>query len=519
VRRRAWILLALSLAAFLTLPAMATSESGTLQASHFGWVAGESPDTGTANVVDATGLYIEFSNIEDYSELTLYQAFVPDDGDYNYGDGDITAHLDTAGGAEIGSGHLSIFDNGADTTIHIQFDSWDIGAATGNHRVIILDYDAGGNINGLASIASLPYTNHYIGIWPTTNDNYPSGEHDQTAYTTTYYSADYDFVDNGGYSTLTVDRTNTTYPKPSWVIISNGTATLTQEYKATGATQNLIMTDPVIYLDVGFGALGGNETKTFYLGGSPGSTQRIAVNLWEKYSNAILINQAISVTPATGGSGEIKTSAYGETLYFDVVPGVTYWFNASRSGFDNYNESYSIPTPPGIYSVYMERTLTPIANMSYAHFSVIDQTNGGLVPNAAIVLSDGQSKLTNSAGYSWFSVNSSTPYTYTVSKTGYYIAASGSFNISADTKILVALQRSTGPTPTWVLPSWTPVTVPTTSGSGGSVVPTLSAQLRQQNVQQGMDVWYTNLPFISQFLFLLFIIGGLGLMAGGDKRR
>jgi hypothetical protein len=515
---RRWALLSLALAACLIIPVMATSESGTLQASRFGWIEGDSPASNTG-ALDSSALYIEFSDLENYGDLTLYQTFTPNDADYNYGDGDITAHLDTSGGAVIGTGHISIFKNGFDTTIHIQFDSWDIGAATGNHRVVLTGYDpSSGLINNLQIASDITYTNHYLG-YDYYNDNYMTGQHDQAAYTTTYYSADYDFEDSGGYGSLTVDRTNTPYPKPSWVIITNGSSILTQEYKTSGTTQNLIITDPVIYLDVGFGALGGNETKTFYLGGAPGSTQRLAVNLWEKYSNAILINQDITVTPTTGGSGETKTSIYGETLYFDVIPGLTYWFNASRSGFDNYNETYLIPSPPGIYSVYMERALTPIANMSYAHFSVIDQTNGGLVPNAAIVLSDGQSKLTNSAGYSWFSVNSSTPYTYTVSKTGYYIAASGSFNISADTKILVALQRSTGPTPTWVLPSWTPVTVPTTSGSGGPVVPTLSAQLRKQNIDQGMDVWYTNLPFISQFLFLLFIIGGLGLMAGGDRRR
>lgn len=243
---------------------------------------------------------------------------------------------------------------------------------------------------------------------------------------------------------------------------------------------------------------------------------QIGVNVWEKYSNAILINQAVTVTPTSGGAGVTKTSPYGATLYFDVYPGVTYWFNASRPGFEDYNQTYLIPNPPGVYGVYMERILTPYANKSYAHFSIIDQTNGGLVPNAAILLSDGQSKLSNSAGYAYFLVNNSEQYNYTISKTGYYIPASGTFNISADESILVALQRSTGPTPTWVLPSWTPVTVPTT---GSGAIPTLSAQLRQQNIQQGMDVWYTNLPFISQFLFLLFIIGGLGLMAGGGRRN
>jgi hypothetical protein len=244
----------------------------------------------------------------------------------------------------------------------------------------------------------------------------------------------------------------------------------------------------------------------------------ISVNILEKYSNAALINQAITLTPTAGGAGETKTSLYGETLHFGVVPGMEYWFNASRAGYRDYNETYTIPASPGIYNVYMERILTPIANHSYAHFSVVDQTNGGLIPNAEIRLSDGQTKLTNSAGYTWFSVNNSEQINYYVSKPSGYWPAYGAFNISADESILVALQRYSGPTATSTLPGWTPVTVPTT-GTGVNPVVTLSAQLRQQNVQEGMDVWYTNLPFISQFLFLLFIIGGLGLMAGGTRRN
>jgi hypothetical protein len=244
----------------------------------------------------------------------------------------------------------------------------------------------------------------------------------------------------------------------------------------------------------------------------------ISVNLLEKYSNAALINQAITLTPTSGGAGETKTSLYGETLHFGVVPGIEYWFNASRSGYADYNETYTIPASPGIYTAYMERTLTPIANHSYAHFSVVDQTNGGLIPNAEIRLSDGQTKLTNSAGYAWFSVNNSEQINYYVSKPSGYWPAYGAMNLTADESILVALQRYTGPTATATMPGWTPVTVPTT-GTGVDPVVTLSAQLRQQNVQEGMDVWYTNLPFISQFLFLLFIIGGLGLMAGGTRRN
>jgi hypothetical protein len=244
----------------------------------------------------------------------------------------------------------------------------------------------------------------------------------------------------------------------------------------------------------------------------------ISVNLIEKYSNAALVNQAITITPTAGGAGETKTSLYGETLHFGVVPGMEYWFNASRAGYHDYNETYTIPASPGIYTVYMERILPPIADHSYAHFSVVDQTNGGLIPNAEIRLSDGQTKLTNSAGYAWFSVNNSEQINYYVSKPSGYWPAYGAMNLTADESILVALQRYTGPTATATMPGWTPVTVPTT-GTGVDPVVTLSAQLRQQNVQEGMDVWYTNLPFISQFLFLLFIIGGLGLMAGGTRRN
>jgi hypothetical protein len=248
------------------------------------------------------------------------------------------------------------------------------------------------------------------------------------------------------------------------------------------------------------------------------SNATLSINLLEKYSNAALVGQSVTLTPTVYGAGETKTSSYGETLHFNVVNGLTYWINASRSGYEDYNETYTITSSSGVYTVYMERIFTPIANHSYAHFSVVDQTNGGLIPNAEVRLSDGQTKLTNSAGYTWFSVNNSEQINYYVSKPSGYWPAYGAFNITSDESILVALQRYSGPTATATMPGWTPVTLPTT-GTGVDPVVTLSAQLRQQNVQEGMDVWYTNLPFISQFLFLLFIIGGLGLMAGGTRRN
>jgi hypothetical protein len=519
MRQLSAAVLLLALSGLLIFPASATSESGTLQATVFGWVEGTSSATGTG-AMNPSNYFIQFKTLQDYDDLTLYQTFVPTRAGMNYADADVEAHLDAPAGATIGTGHLSVFNNGVDTTIHIQFDSWDIGAATGEHKVILTGFDpAPGNVYS-ATASGASYTKHYLGIMPSTGpvDIHWSGQHDQAAYTNTYYSADYDFVDNGGYCSLTVDRTNTKYPKPAWVIISSSASTLASEYKASGTTQNLIMTDSPIYLDVGFGALGGNQTKTFYMGSPPGATQNISVNLLEKYSNAALVNQAITVIPISGGSGETKTSLYGETLHFRVVPGASYWFNASRAGYEDYNETYTIPASPGIYNVYMERILTPIANHSYAHFSVVDQTNGGLIPNAEIRLSDGQTKLTNSAGYAWFSVNNSEQINYYISKPSGYWPAYGAMNLTADESILVALQRYTGPTATATMPGWTPVTIPTT-GTGVDPVVTLSAQLRQQNVQEGMDVWYTNLPFISQFLFLLFIIGGLGLMAGGTRRN
>lgn len=310
-------------------------------------------------------------------------------------------------------------------------------------------------------------------------------------------------IRKGGYTALGLRlRRDIEDNEPSWVSSKYVTVT------SLGATDGISSA----WLNFTYGPyVAPTPTPTPY----PGN---ISVNLLEKYSNAALVNQGITLTPTSGGSGETKTSLYGETLHFGVVPGMEYWFNASRSGYQDYNETYTIPASPGIYNVYMERTLTPIANHSYAHFSVVDQTNGGLIPNAEIRLSDGQTKLTNSAGYTWFSVNNSEQINYYVSKPSGYWPAYGAMNLTADESILVALQRYTGPTATATMPGWTPVTVPTT-GTGVDPVVTLSAQLRQQNVQEGMDVWYTNLPFISQFLFLLFIIGGLGLMAGGTRRN
>ena len=296
-----------------------------------------------------------------------------------------------------------------------------------------------------------------------------------------YIDIDPDLITPGEYSSIGIrDWHDLESTAPSWV---------------SHAANYLLIQSPYLLLE--------------YYNSSPES---IPVSVWEKYSYAVLVNQAVTVKEILGGAEQTKTSHAGETIFFDVVPGSTYWFNASRPGYFDFNQTYTIPVDPPQYHIYMSKTLSPVPGMNYTHFSVIDQTNGGMQQNARILLSDGQSKLTNSAGYSWFLVNQSTPYTYTVSKTG-YMNAVGSFNITADTDILVSLQPPNVPT---VIPSWTPITVPTT---GTGPITTLSAQQRKQNVEEGIDVWYRNISFISQFLFLLFILGGLGLVAGGMDRR
>jgi hypothetical protein len=475
-----------------------------------------------------------FNKIQSFDDISLIQYYgaAPNFASIAAGTGSFTM---TLSGSTIATGDWSIFRTSptGDWSLHLQFDSFDRGSNTGA-KTADITWTGTPTISQAGSGATAKFTGpSYIATGST---DYSCGVTSQTSaqYYLPFHTCAVYFTETskvvahsdsyGGIIGLWAQRVNIggtnayashveyeEYPSGATIFSDSSSVNTSTIYFGTGQVLMTVTlptgtTESILYESDG----------TYTKGGATSSD--ISVNLWEKYSNAAIINQAVTVTPVSGGSGETKTSLYGETLHFSVVPGDTYWFNASRTGYNDYNQTYTIPTPPGIYTVYMERTLTPIANHSYAHFSVVDQTNGGLIPNAEIRLSDGQTKLTNSAGYTYFSVNNSEQINYYVSKTSGYWPAYGAFNITADESILVALQRYTGPTATATMPGWTPVTVPTT-GTGSGPVVTLSAQLREQNVQEGMDVWYTTLPFISQFLFLLFIIGGLGLMAGGTRRN
>jgi len=520
MRRAAIIIMIILSALFMSA---AADDSGTI--SYVTYITTSGVDMSPhANLGVGYNKTIRVDNIQNYPQITLYQCFIyddPSDDSFNPGNYPFTARLDNNNGAVIGTGSMSLFDNGVGGsgtyhyTLHAQFDTYSLPAGTtGTHQIYLAGTSGSGYF--MQGTSNAPNNLGLGAQYDSTHQQYAHGIKSPTLFSTLGYYNDYWFTDKpGGLVEAGVDRDSTITTPSTAQIFSNG-ALVASEYKASGVTTAYCGLSPVV-ISVEFPDTSIHNVS-YTWGEADTDTVSLAVNLYEKYSNAILINQAITVTPTAGGAGETKTSYYGETLHFGVTPGASYWFNASRTGYLDYNESYTIPASPGIYSVYMERILTPIANKSYAHFSVVDQTNGGLIPNAEIRLSDGQTKLTNSAGYAWFSVNNSEQINYYVSKPSGYWPAYGAMNLTADESILVALQRYTGPTATATMPGWTPVTVPTT-GTGVNPVVTLSAQLRQQNVQEGMDVWYTNLPFISQFLFLLFIIGGLGLMAGGTRRN
>lgn len=260
-------------------------------------------------------------------------------------------------------------------------------------------------------------------------------------------------------------------------------------------------------------------------------TSQLAVNVYEADTNALISGVEVHAFDYFSGEWYNKTAAYGGTIYFDVVPGHNHRFLVDDSRWITYDEDYVIPNPPGSYPIYLKRPLPSIVNHSYAQFYVKDGSTYNSIYGATISLSDGQVKNTLPSGFAEFSVDNGADYYYTISKSGYN-GQTGSFNINVDTTINELLYPKIPTATPTTLPYWTVQPTPLQTYPNGTVIPgqtvapqptfTLDTVGRATKLTDATDVWYRNAPFLSNFLFLLVIMGGLGLMTksmGGNRRR
>jgi len=268
--------------------------------------------------------------------------------------------------------------------------------------------------------------------------------------------------------------------------------------------------------------------QVVYVGGTTQASNTLGINVKECDTNALLTGVSIGIYDYLTGQWINKTSEYGGTTYFNVVPGHNVRVLASKSGWLSSDTDYTIPASPGLYDVCLKRPLVDVVNESYVFFNVRDSVTLTGLFQANIQLSDGQIQNTLPSGYAGFSVNDSETYIYTVTKPGYQ-SFSDSFSVTEDTTIPVKLVQIS-PTPTLTYPITTLPTVtitgtgtvtPTGTGTGvwSNTTATLSPADKTYKTTKGLDVWYNNIETLSGLLFVAAVFGAIGLISDSMSRR
>jgi hypothetical protein len=268
--------------------------------------------------------------------------------------------------------------------------------------------------------------------------------------------------------------------------------------------------------------------QVVYVGETTQASNTLGINVKECDTSAMLTGVNIGVYDYLTGQWSNKTSEYGGTTYFNVVPGHNVRVVANKTGWLNSDTDYTIPATPYLYEVCLKRPLVDIEDKSYVFFNVRDSVTLAGLFQANIQLSDGQIQNTLPSGYAGFSVNDSETYIYTVTKPGYQ-SFSDSFTITTDTTIPVKLVQIS-PTPTLTYPITTLPTVTITGTTTGTVTPTgtgvwsnttatLSPTDKTYKTTKGLDIWYMNLETLSGLLFVAAVFGAIGLISDSMGRR
>lgn len=270
------------------------------------------------------------------------------------------------------------------------------------------------------------------------------------------------------------------------------------------------------------------------------TNQQIGINVFEADTKAIVYDVTVSVQDLTTGSWDNQTSTYGQTLYYYTNPGKNIRIYVNKSPWTVYDKTITVPNPPGIYGVYLNRPIISETGYSWVIFAVKEASTLYPISGANIALDTGENKTTNSAGGAQFNLTEGGTVYYTISKYGYF-SNTGYMTVPADdyyptivlnrnaaeplyTPIPTGTSQIIGPTGTTTLApgqngsGWLP------GGDGLTAIPTLDTSQRAERTEQSLSIWYANLPMLSNFFLMLILVGGLGMILdtfnlGGRRRR
>ena len=191
-----------------------------------------------------------------------------------------------------------------------------------------------------------------------------------------------------------------------------------------------------------------------------------------------------------------------EFVLENAIRGQWYFYNASKSGYFPASGGYQVPTDSQTNYVYVY--LTPVLtaqeeNNTIVEFRILDSQTWDPVSGAVVTL-NGVSKVTNSAGFTYFEVAKNNTYSYLVSAEGYY-SKSGVVEVGTETvtKTVYLLKGGASVTPT---------------SSGGEE----EGDLRQ-TARDTLAQFYRAVPSFFNLIFLLFLMASMQAVMKGFRRR
>ncbi|MFA4971913.1 MAG: hypothetical protein WC683_04820 [bacterium] len=263
--------------------------------------------------------------------------------------------------------------------------------------------------------------------------------------------------------TITINRYHPGYDTASTLRIYDNNSIL--QFEQAGTTNETFNFDSVNALFVLYSSIIGEETifdDRIIAEAGPEGTDTFHIAVKDASTGALIPSPDISIEELSTGATWTYSPPDGVQTSDVLMPGLLYNISATKTGYWGFWQNMQLIGGcyyPACYGNLVHLNLIPIStptdpNKTTAAFRVYFQDTAYQgdqpVSGATIILSHtGYTDMygsTNANGIEAFFVNKSVEYTYQITKTGYY-AASGSFNISDPTPILVRMYLAPQGTP------------------------------------------------------------------------
>lgn len=161
----------------------------------------------------------------------------------------------------------------------------------------------------------------------------------------------------------------------------------------------------------------------------------------DSITHALIETPTIEVYDPVAGTRETTTQNHGS---FSVITGHTIWINASKTGYGNFNQTYTIDTATQI-GIVLPSTATAPEGRAYVTFKAWTPAYRPL--EGVAIQIDGKVAVTDKSGLATILVNDSTTYEYVGNHPNYY-PKTGMVTTSGNEFVDLVLQSRALPTQT-----------------------------------------------------------------------